>query len=401
MQGAQWVLEAVLVLLLAATLFHALRLERALGVLKRDRAVLEELVEGFNESTRQAESGIERLRHAADSAGRQMAKQIETAQRLRDDLTFLADRSDRLAERLESAVRAARMVTDSSVLPSAANPAPVPVPQPQPEPETVAHQPQTALAAVQTAGPEGESQPPFAQPGRARPAARLERSSMTMRLIRPRLLPLTMVTMSALLLVKTFLLVEAAAEEAAPPAKAEQATPASPAQPAVPGATPMTAPAPDTQAVTKPPEPPAISDAERAVLLDLRQRRETLEATSRALDLRQAELAAADRRLSERVQQLSALQARLESMESDREKHQSENWAGLVKIYENMKPRDAAAIFDALDMQVLLQVLDRMQERRAAPVLAAMQPERARLATQLLAEMRTRAITPPPADPKG
>jgi hypothetical protein len=114
MQGAQWVLEAVLVLLLAATLFHALRLERALGVLKRDRAVLEELVEGFNESTRQAETGIERLRHAADGAGRQMARQIETAQRLRDDLAFLADRSDRLAERLEGAVRTARMVADCS-----------------------------------------------------------------------------------------------------------------------------------------------------------------------------------------------------------------------------------------------------------------------------------------------
>jgi phage shock protein A len=116
MQGAEWILEVVLVLLLGATLFHALRLERALGVLKRDRAVLEELVEGFNESTRQAESGIERLRSAADGAGRQMARQIESAQRLRDDLSFLAERSDKLAERLESAVRAARMVGDGSVL---------------------------------------------------------------------------------------------------------------------------------------------------------------------------------------------------------------------------------------------------------------------------------------------
>jgi flagellar motility protein MotE (MotC chaperone) len=224
-----------------------------------------------------------------------------------------------------------------------------------------------------------------------------------MRLLRPRLLPLTIATMSALLMVKTFLLVEAAAEEAAPPARAEQAAPAAPAPAsptAVPGASPVTTPAP-AEAAPIGREPSAISDSERAILLDLRQRRESLEQTSRELDQRQAELAAADRRLSERVEQLSALQARLESMESSREKHQSENWTGLVKIYEAMKPRDAAAIFDALDMQVLLQVLDRMQERRAAPVLAAMQPERARLATQLLAEMRTRAITPPPPDPKG
>ena len=85
-----------------------------------------------------------------------------------------------------------------------------------------------------------------------------------------------------------------------------------------------------------------------------------------------------------------ALQARLESLESDRRQHSQENWAGLVKTYEAMKPREAASIFDALDMQVLLQVLDRMQERKAALVLAAMQPDRARLATQLLAEMRIR-----------
>ena len=116
MGSAQWVLELALLLLLAATLFHALRLERALGVLKRDRAVLEELVQGFNESTRQAESGIERLRVAAEGAGRQMSRQIESAQILRDDLNFLADRSDRLAERLEAAVRSARMFADRTAL---------------------------------------------------------------------------------------------------------------------------------------------------------------------------------------------------------------------------------------------------------------------------------------------
>ncbi len=91
MGGAQWLLESALLILLGNHAVHAIRLERALGVLKRDRAVLEELVEGFNESTRQAENGIERLRNAADGAGRQMARQIEVAQRLRDDLNFLAD----------------------------------------------------------------------------------------------------------------------------------------------------------------------------------------------------------------------------------------------------------------------------------------------------------------------
>jgi hypothetical protein len=143
MAHAQWLLELVLILLLAATLFHAMRLERALGVLKRDRAVLEELVAGFNESTRQAESGIDRLRSAADGAGRQIGKQIEQAQLLRDELDFLADRSDKLAQRLESAIRSARMMPDtqpfSASMPATPGPASgtggaVAVPFARPEP---------------------------------------------------------------------------------------------------------------------------------------------------------------------------------------------------------------------------------------------------------------------------
>ena len=108
MTGMEWILDVVLVVLLAATLFHALRLERALGVLRRDRAVLEELVAGFNTSSRQAEAGIEQLREAADGAGRQMARQIDTVTRLKDDLTFLLERGERLADRLDSLVRAGR-----------------------------------------------------------------------------------------------------------------------------------------------------------------------------------------------------------------------------------------------------------------------------------------------------
>ena len=116
MGGAQFLLEGALVLLLGATLFHAVRLERALGVLKRDRAVLEGLVTGFNDSTRQAEEGVAHLTAATEGAGRAIARQIELAQRLRDDLTFLTERGERLAERLETGVRASRMAADQAAM---------------------------------------------------------------------------------------------------------------------------------------------------------------------------------------------------------------------------------------------------------------------------------------------
>ena len=61
----------------------------------------------------------------------------------------------------------------------------------------------------------------------------------------------------------------------------------------------------------------------------------------------------------------------------------------LVKIYENMKPRDAAKIFDELEMPVLLQVVSNMKEIKVAPVIASMNPARARDLSIELARSKT------------
>ena len=112
MNNMQWILEILLTGLLSVTLFHALRLEKALGVLRRDRAALEELVIGFNESTRQAEGGIERLRAVADGAGRQIARHVDQAKVLKNDLVFLSERGEKLADQLDKLVRQVRPNND-------------------------------------------------------------------------------------------------------------------------------------------------------------------------------------------------------------------------------------------------------------------------------------------------
>jgi hypothetical protein len=94
--------EIVLMVLLVATTFHAFRLERALGVLRRDRAALETLVASFSESMRLAEDGMERLRGSADDAGRQIARHIEQARTLKSDLEFLTPRGEKVADRIEA-----------------------------------------------------------------------------------------------------------------------------------------------------------------------------------------------------------------------------------------------------------------------------------------------------------
>jgi hypothetical protein len=157
--GMQWILEVVLVLLLAGTLFHAIRLERALGVLKRDRAALEALVAEFNASSHAAEQGVERLREAADGAGRQIARQIDAGGRLKDDLLFLNDRGEKLADRLDRLVRAARGLD-------------------QPEPQAIlAPEPQAILGrepqAMPAWAPPREAEPPEPRPAEPADAPRV------------------------------------------------------------------------------------------------------------------------------------------------------------------------------------------------------------------------------------
>jgi hypothetical protein len=128
MAALQWGFELALVALLAATLWYAVRLERRLGVLRRDNAALEALVAGFNEATARAEASTARLRAAAEGAGRQVTEQVEGAARLRDDLLFLLERGEQLADRLDGAVREARGAVSERGMPQRANLAPMPTP---------------------------------------------------------------------------------------------------------------------------------------------------------------------------------------------------------------------------------------------------------------------------------
>ena len=208
-----------------------------------------------------------------------------------------------------------------------------------------------------------------------------------------RILPVTIAVMAVVLCVKSVGLFAAVATPAAvdPAPKGSVTAPGRPE--AKPSASHGGAGAPTTGSKNEPPRA-EISDAERTLLLDLRRRRDELDARARALDARQTTLDATEAKLRARLDELTALQGKLEQLDHARNAEAQANWSGLVRTYEAMKPREAAAIFDQLDTRVLLPVLDRMNERRAAAILAAMQPDRARIATQLLADLRVRQTTP-------
>ncbi len=135
-------------------------------------------------------------------------------------------------------------------------------------------------------------------------------------------------------------------------------------------------------------EPAPPSAAERALLEELRARRVALDAREQALVVRESVLVATEQRLARRVEELTALQQRLEVLDKAAREREDAGWRGLVRIYENMRPRDAARIFNELEMVTLVEVVDRMKERTAAPILAGMEPDKAKALTAELARRR-------------
>jgi Domain of unknown function (DUF6468) len=103
--SADLFLQLSLIVLLIATLFYTIRLEHAIGVLKRDKIRLEHMSADFTASTQQAEAGILRLRAAADGTGRQIAQQIDSARTVQRDLEFLIGRGERIADRFDAHIR--------------------------------------------------------------------------------------------------------------------------------------------------------------------------------------------------------------------------------------------------------------------------------------------------------
>ncbi len=106
----------------------------------------------------------------------------------------------------------------------------------------------------------------------------------------------------------------------------------------------------------------------------LETRRRELEVEEEVLTKLRDDLDGQLARLEELKQEIAGL---LEQVSAEEEAR----LAKLVAIYEAMKPKQAAAIFDRLELSVLLKVTQRMRETKLAPILARMDPARARQIT--------------------
>lgn len=131
-----------------------------------------------------------------------------------------------------------------------------------------------------------------------------------------------------------------------------------------------------------------FSEQELKVLRQLAERRDALADRDRAIGRREALLVAAEARINEKIARLKDLQAVLESLVEKHDAEQERKLTSLVKIYENMKPKEAARIFEEMDMETLLPVVERMKERKLAAIMAQLNPSKAKEMTVELAQFR-------------
>lgn len=127
------------------------------------------------------------------------------------------------------------------------------------------------------------------------------------------------------------------------------------------------------------------ASSEDALLQRLGERRDELNQRETELELRAALVEAAEKRLEERTAALQALEAKINALVEEKKTAEKQQFIGIVAMYETMKPKEAATIFDQMDISVMLQIARAMNPRKMAPILARMDPVKAKNLTAGLA----------------
>lgn len=135
-------------------------------------------------------------------------------------------------------------------------------------------------------------------------------------------------------------------------------------------------------------DPSLFTENEIDLLQRLANRRETIETREAEVNTREGLLSAAERRINTKIQEMRQLQTTIQGLIKTHDEQEEKKLGSLVRIYENMKPKDAARIFEELDIDTLLRVAERMKERKLAPVMAKMNAEKAKQVTVELTRYR-------------
>ncbi|MCC2679246.1 MAG: hypothetical protein K0R29_1822 [Pseudobdellovibrio sp.] len=125
-------------------------------------------------------------------------------------------------------------------------------------------------------------------------------------------------------------------------------------------------------------------------LFKLADRKKQLDKREEELTKQAAQLEKQKAELAEKLAQLEDVRAKISAALQDRIKADDGKVEVLVQMYTNMKPAQAAKVFESLDEDLVIEILSRMKKKSAADILNLIKPEKA----QLFAERYTGYRTP-------
>ena len=131
--------------------------------------------------------------------------------------------------------------------------------------------------------------------------------------------------------------------------------------------------------------------SEIEILKKLAERRKQLEEMERQLQMREDLLSASEGRIGRRIDELKTIEEKIGTDAKASEVKKAQELSDLVKMYESMKAKDAARVFDKLDITLLAAIARQMNPKKLGDVVAKMSAEQAEKLTVELANRR-----PPP-----
>lgn len=127
-----------------------------------------------------------------------------------------------------------------------------------------------------------------------------------------------------------------------------------------------------------------FAESEIIILQELAERRELLEVRSREIDKKAIQLKVAEEQIDAKLAQLKEYENKLKSLMADYNEKEREKINSLVKLYSTMKPKDAARIFDTLDIDIVVALLREMKPATSSAILSQMDVRKTKAVTDKL-----------------
>ena len=135
-----------------------------------------------------------------------------------------------------------------------------------------------------------------------------------------------------------------------------------------------------------------MTEMERNLLENLANRRKELEDWSKSIAMKENILNATEKKINHKMDELKELKQEISRLLEEYNEKENKKIIRLVKIYENMKPQNAAQVFESMDIQILVEIAGKMKEANLAKIMDKMNVEKAKVITEKLAMQRKLSV---------